>query len=43
MINIGKEWRWMDDKEEVIESEWDYYSGLPNPMWYENKDKEDHI
>ena len=36
MINIGKEWRWMDDKEEIKESEWDYYSGLPNPMWYEN-------
>ena len=29
MINIGKEWRWMDDEE------WDHYSGLPSPAAYE--------
>jgi len=40
MINIGKEWRWMDDeddKELDMNSEWDYYSGLPNPKWYEQE------
>lgn len=38
MINTGKEWRWMDDEEEVEQikdEEWDFYSGLPNPKWYE--------
>ena len=24
----------------IVDKEWDYYSGLPNPMWYENKDNE---
>jgi len=24
----------MDEVEEVKDEEWDYYSGLPNPMWY---------
>lgn len=39
MINIGKEWRWMDDLEdniqEIEDDKWDFYSGLPNPKWYE--------
>jgi len=36
-----KEWLWMDDLTEkgmiknVSEGTWDYYSGLPNPRWYE--------
>ena len=36
-----KEWLWMDDLTEkgmiknVTEGTWDYYSGLPNPRWYE--------
>lgn len=40
MINIAKEWRWMDDEEEVEKIEddkWDHYSGLPNPKWYEKE------
>jgi hypothetical protein len=24
----------MDEVEEIKDEEWDYYSGLPNPMWY---------
>lgn len=38
MISIGKEWRWMDDEEEtnkIEDDKWDFYSGLPNPKWYE--------
>lgn len=34
MINIGKEWRWMED------DKWDYYSGLPSPAAYEQKESE---
>jgi len=41
MINTGREWDWMDDEEDKIEQikdeEWDYYSGLPNPKWYESE------
>ena len=40
MINIGKEWRWMDDEdkvEQIEDDQWDYYSGLPNPKWYEEE------
>lgn len=39
MINTGKEWRWMDDEEveQIKDDEWDYYSGLPNPKWYEQE------
>jgi hypothetical protein len=36
--NIGKEWKWMDEMEEIKEiddDKWDHYSGLPNPKWYE--------
>lgn len=38
-INIGKEWRWMDDEEveKIKDDEWDHYSGLPNPKWYEQE------
>lgn len=26
----------MEDEVEYLEdSQWDYYSGLPNPLWYE--------
>ena len=28
------------DKDIVEEELWDHYSELPNPMWYEYKDKE---
>ena len=28
-----------EDFEYVDDSQWDYYSGLPNPSWYENKEK----
>ena len=38
MINIEKEWRWMDEENEIKEiddDKWDHYSGLPNPKWYE--------
>jgi len=37
MINVGKEWRWMEDEEikEIDDDKWDHYSGLPNPKWYE--------
>ena len=32
----------MDPKEQIPDEEWDYYSGLPNPMWYqENQKKKD--
>jgi len=34
MINIGKEWRWMDD------DKWDYYSGLPGMGAYEQETSE---
>lgn len=40
---IKKEWLWMNDLNEkgeikkVTENTWDYYSGLPNPKWYEEK------
>ena len=40
---IKKEWLWMSDLDEnskiknVTEDTWDYYSGLPNPKWYEEK------
>ena len=26
-----------ENVERIKDSEWDYYSGLPNPLWYENK------
>jgi hypothetical protein len=29
-----------EDKDIVEEELWDHYSELPNPMWYEYKDKE---
>ena len=30
------------NKVEIIEDEfWDYYSGLPNPMWYQQIEKEE--
>ena len=30
-----------EKESEIVERElWDYYSELPNPMWYEYKDKE---
>jgi hypothetical protein len=36
MINIEKEWRWMDEEiKEIDDDKWDHYSGLPNPKWYE--------
>ena len=41
MINIGKEWRWMDDEdkvEKIEDDKWDHYSGLPNPKWYEDEE-----
>ena len=25
-----------ENVEKIKDSEWDYYSGLPNPTWYEN-------
>lgn len=29
----------MEDEVEYLEdSQWDYYSGLPNPSWYEEKE-----
>lgn len=34
MINIKKEWRWMDD------DKWDHYSGLPSPAAYEQEESE---
>ena len=30
----------MKEKDIVEEELWDHYSELPNPMWYEYKDKE---
>jgi hypothetical protein len=40
-INVGKEWRWMDDEEihRIKDEEWDFYSNLPNPKWYEDFQK----
>ena len=37
MINSGREWDWMDEEEveQIEDDQWDYYSGLPNPKWYE--------
>ena len=37
MINSGREWDWMDEEEveKIEDDKWDYYSGLPNPKWYE--------
>ena len=32
--------RGKEDKDIVEEELWDHYSELPNPMWYEYKDKE---
>jgi len=29
-----------EDKDIVEEELWDHYSELPNPLWYEYKDKE---
>ena len=26
----------VENVEKIKDSEWDYYSGLPNPTWYEN-------
>lgn len=40
MINIKKEWRWMDDEEFDKVIPWDYYSGLPSPRAYEHKASE---
>ena len=44
MINIGKEWRWMDDIEDNVQKieddKWDFYSGLPNPKWYERNEED---
>lgn len=40
---IKKEWLWMNDLDEdgkiktITEEKWDYYSGLPNPKWYEDE------
>lgn len=32
----------IDKEAEIVERElWDHYSELPNPSWYEYKDKED--
>jgi len=34
----------IDKEAEIVERElWDHYSELPNPSWYEYKDKEDDI
>ena len=30
------------DKDIVEEGLWDHYSELPNPLWYEYKDKENN-
>ena len=27
-----------DEVEYLDDSQWDYYSGLPNPSWYEEKE-----
>mgnify|MGYP001029003380 FL=1 len=32
--------RGKEDKDIVEEELWDHYSELPNPLWYEYKDKE---
>lgn len=39
MINSGREWDWMDEEEveQIKDEEWDHYSGLPNPKWYEDE------
>jgi hypothetical protein len=26
------------DDEEINDNQWDYYSGLPNPKWYDDTD-----
>ena len=36
-INIGKEWRWMDEEEFNKKLPWDNYSGLPSPAAYEQE------
>ena len=37
MYSMGK-----NKEPEIVERElWDHYSELPNPSWYEYKDKED--
>ena len=40
MINSGREWDWMDEEEveQIEDDKWDYYSGLPNPKWYEEEE-----
>ena len=32
----SKEGQLNENVEKIKDSEWDYYSGLPNPLWYEN-------
>jgi len=32
----GEEGQLNENVEKIKDSEWDYYSGLPNPTWYEN-------
>jgi hypothetical protein len=36
MLTIKKE---IMDKDNLVEDgQWDFYSGLPNPSWYDNSD-----
>jgi len=40
MINIKKEWRWMNEEEFNKVLPWDNYSGLPSPRAYEQEESE---
>ena len=35
MIRIGKMEEEQANSEKIKDEHWDYYSGMPNPKWYE--------